>query len=67
MSPTFGLSMDGNWMPVYGKTAEEVQVEAWAKFKQRADEDVSRYPLADLGSERFVNHLAALTIETGKG
>jgi len=58
---------DGNWMPIFSSTPDEIQAKAWSRFKERADEELSCYPLADLTSERFKPHLDKLTIDTGKG
>lgn len=57
---------DGNWMPVFSNDPKKVQAEAWARFKERADED-THYPLADLDSDRFFAFREALTVQTGKG
>lgn len=59
---------NGNWMPIFSRDLEEVRSWAWRVFKERSDID-SHYPLADLDADpaRFGDHLASLTINTGKG
>lgn len=58
---------DGSWFPVFDKDPKEVQSQAWNRFVERANWDMSNRPLADLNSPRFIKHRDGFSLETGKG
>lgn len=60
---------NGNWMPVYNRSPQEVQANAWKRFQERANELVENFPLAVFENDpvRYASIVESNTIETGKG